>query len=195
VARGRAGSGCVGTGGGGVYQTHSWRTVEAKGEEGVDGCLGEWKVGRSIGRLCGDVREGDESLTNSSKHNTKPKKMRLPIEAGLERRERQSMEGRCQDTAMRLAVNILTNHAAACNVYSIIVFAKGPPRRKRSSQCIVLYPAHVLFCPAVLLFETMHRWAARLSRVLTGGRKPEVRERGSSSPVMLNCPWRLARGG
>jgi hypothetical protein len=46
--------------------------------------------------------------------------MRLLIEAGWERNKRKSIEGRCQDNAIRLVVNILPTHTVACNVYGMM---------------------------------------------------------------------------
>jgi hypothetical protein len=72
-------------------------------------------------RFIGGLHEKlDGLLTNNSKHNTKLKYMRLPSEAGRERRVRKSVEGRCQDNAIRVAVNILPTHTAACNICGIM---------------------------------------------------------------------------
>lgn len=62
----------------------------------------------------------DSWLTNSSKHNTMLKYVRLPSEAGRGRMERKSIEGRYQDNTTRFAVNILPTHTAACNICGIM---------------------------------------------------------------------------
>ncbi len=57
--------------------------MKAKGEEGVDEYL--WGGG-SMGKFAQQLWDG--LLTNSSIHDARLKKMRLPIEAGRERRDR-----------------------------------------------------------------------------------------------------------
>lgn len=95
--------------------------------------------------------------------------MRLPSEAGWERRERKSIEGRCQDNATRVAVNILPIHTAACNICGIKRSKRSEGEnlheQKKGSQRIVLCHAHVHFGLVVLLSENEHRWAARQSRL------------------------------
>lgn len=43
--------------------------------------------------------------------------MRLPTEAGRERKDKKSKEGRYQGNAIKLVVSILPAHTAACNIY------------------------------------------------------------------------------
>jgi hypothetical protein len=69
------------------------------------------------GSIRGSYERLSGLLTDTSKHEAKLKYMRLLIEAGRERKERKSIEGRCMDSAIRLVVNILPTHTAACNVF------------------------------------------------------------------------------
>jgi hypothetical protein len=87
------------------------------------------------------------------------------------------MDGRCQESAIRLAVSTLSDHTATCNIYGGNY--DGHFLNRRDLLRIVLYPARAPSDPGVPLFEKTRRWAARPSKVLTGESEPSVMERAT----------------
>lgn len=107
--------------------------------------------------------------------------MRLLIEAGRERKERRSTEGRYKDNAIRLVVNILPSHTAICNFYGTM-----RNERKGNSFHKGKKTHHILFSATHAYFPTLELCSPKMS---VGGQpgSPDYRKEGHNREQQDEC--------